>query len=424
MKYFVELNKSTHKEKRVVKRKTGKMFMQTFDVGRVETSPFQTLYKKTSLGQVQQWEIVPTETGYYTKEGIKDGKITKSKETKVEQKNIGKKNETSLRQQIINECKSKIQKKKDSGYVENIMHIDNKKFESPMLAKKYDDYTKKNNLWDGRKVFTQPKLDGIRCDASIKGMVSRNGKPFFSLPHISRALAKVFKRYPEIHFDGELYNHEYKSDFNKIVSLVTKGRGKVNDIKESDIRNAEKYIQYHIYDIRGDRVSDKIFSERNKILQDIVSAHGIVIVPTYQVEDQKALDKQYKKFLEDGYEGQMVRLNEKYHNKRCNSLLKRKTFLDKEFKIIDILEGKGNRSGMMGMLMLTDGKNTFKAGSRGNDAFRKEILKNKLKYIGLNATIRYQDLTPDKESGGGKVPRFGVMTKLRDRHNEEIPINI
>ena len=92
--------------------------------------------------------------------------------------------------------------------------------------------------------YTQPKLDGIRCLVNKHGMNSRSGKPINSCPHIFEALEQFVKDYPNITLDGELYNHELKSDFQKIVSLVRKVKCRPEEIAES-----AELVEYHIYDM-------------------------------------------------------------------------------------------------------------------------------------------------------------------------------
>ena len=58
----------------------------------------------------------------------------------------------------------------------------------------------------------------------------------------------------------------------------------------------------------------------------------------------KELDEYYDTYMEFGYEGQIVRVNGPYENKRSKLLLKRKDFSDAEYLVIDINEGDGNRT--------------------------------------------------------------------------------
>jgi ATP-dependent DNA ligase len=101
--------------------------------------------------------------------------------------------------------------------------------------------------------------------------------------------------------------------------------------------------------------------------------------------------------MENGYEGQIIRTDDtKYENKRSKQLLKRKVFTDAEFELVDIVEGRGNWAGYAKSMVirLKDGT-TQSTGLRGTQAFTKELLENKDKYIGGDVTVRYIRLTND-----------------------------
>jgi ATP-dependent DNA ligase len=95
-----------------------------------------------------------------------------------------------------------------------IQRIQNKLSKQPMLAYKVG---KKEVDWS-EKVFMQPKLDGVRCVISKDGAYSRTGKEWLNIHHITTNLEPFFEKYPEVVLDGELYNHELKDDFEKIIS--------------------------------------------------------------------------------------------------------------------------------------------------------------------------------------------------------------
>ena len=44
------------------------------------------------------------------------------------------------------------------------------------------------------------------------------------------ALAPFFEKHPGAILDGEFYNHEFKNDFNEIVSLVKKSKPSEQDV--------------------------------------------------------------------------------------------------------------------------------------------------------------------------------------------------
>lgn len=365
---------------------------------------FPVLYSRTSVGNIQTWQIFVEGNAYYTIEGIRGGKLTQSEPTFVEGKNISRANETTAEEQTIKEAAAKHKKKLEGGYHVNVNDIDKRTYFKPQLAKKWEDYPL-NPL--EQTLFSQGKLDGIRCVTNSDGMFSRNGKPLISAPHIFAALKDVFTKYPTLVIDGELYNHKFKADFNKIISLARQTKPTAENLLES-----EKLLQYHIYDCYFEDAANKPFGERFTEISKIIRAlkkDFLVIVKTDLVKTTGDLDKLYAEYLDEGYEGQMIRQDEKYECKRSKFLLKRKTFIDKEFPLVDLEEGKGGRAGMatIAILKLEDGR-TFEAGIIGDFDYCRELLKNKKKYIGVDCTVVYQNTTPDG------IPRFAKLKIIRN----------
>jgi DNA ligase-1 len=359
------------------------------------TTAFPTLYKYTTTGKIQEWTIYVQGNTFWTVEGIMGGKLTPTEPTVCQGKNIGRANETTAEEQALREAKSKHQHKLDKGYNEVLTH--EKKFFEPMLAQKYEKYS---NLCFTKPTFIQPKLDGLRCINESGTMTSRNGKPYVSVPHLTQHAHLL---------DGELYSHEYKHDFNKIVSLCKKVKP-----EESDLLESQKMIEFWAYDLPN---HEGVFSERFEQLKKVVEELGnskIKVVPTYRVYSVEDIEKYHTQFLEEGYEGSIIRIDlANYENKRSKQLLKKKDFFDGEFEIVDFEEGKGNRSGTAGniILKLKDGR-TFGAGIKGTREFVRELFLKKDSLIGKTATIKYFQETPDG------IPRFGVATQI-DRFNYE-----
>jgi len=356
---------------------------------------FPTLYKYTTTGKIQEWTIYVEGNKFWSVEGIKDGKLTPSEPTICEGKNIGRSNETTPEEQALREAQSRHQKKLDKGY--NEILSSEKKFFEPMLAQSFDKYAE---LCFKKPTFIQPKLDGLRCINNEGTMISRNGKAFVSVEHLKQHHSML---------DGELYSHDYKDDFNKIVSLCKKTKPTKEDLIES-----EQMIEFWAYDFPEYEGS---FSERFEALKKAVDKIGnpkIRIVPTFQVHSKEDIEKYHTQFLEQGYEGSIIRIDlGNYENKRSKQLLKKKDFYDGEFQIVDFEEGKGNRSGTAGnvIVRLKDGR-TFGAGIKGTKEYVRELFLNKEKLIGKVATIKYFQETPDG------IPRFGVLINI-DRFSYE-----
>ena len=368
---------------------------------------FEILYKYTEKKQVQQWQIVVEGNSYYTIEGIQNGKLTTSLPTICKGKNTGKKNETTDEQQAVVEAAAKYKKKNEKGY--NTILTDEKPYFSPMLAED----AKKVRLDFGKyRYFVQPKLDGLRCINWNMLLMSRNGKPYKACPHLHQN---------EIVLDGELYNHDLKEDFNKIVSLCKKQTPTEDELKES-----EKIVQQWVYDTP----TQDVFSIRYKKLEDWyeglkksnpVLAKQILIVPTYEVTSQEEIDQYHESFLGKGFEGTIIRCDMGgYENKRTKQLLKYKDFVDEEFEIIGAEEGEGGRTGTLGKFNMKHDKNpasNFDSNVKGDFKYLKYLWENRANYIGKKATVKYFNRTPLKSDGTGNVPRFPYIIKIdRDEY--------
>ena len=386
-----------------------------------------TLYKLDSKGKTREWNIIVDADSFWTEAGIVGMKMNTAKPTICKGKNIGRSNETSPEQQAEAEAQAKWDKKRKDGYCQNIEDVSTKKFYEPMLAHDYAKYSGQLRF----PLHCQPKLDGIRCIIRLEDNEvvarTRKGRLVETIPHILQDLRGFFQQYPETILDGELYNHEYRNNFNTIVSLVRKQKpiksssdtdktfNKKSFEWEKALKRSKKSVQYWIYDCpRVDFLKENhFFTVRLAHLKhyfSFVYSKYIRLVETAEIFSQKSLDETYGYYLDKEFEGQMIRLDEGYEQKRSKHLLKRKEFQDKEYKVIDIEEGNGNRQGTAKHLVCycPDTKQTFHSNIKGTFEYLKEILQNKDDYIGKFATIKFFELTPDG------VPRFPYAIAFRD----------
>jgi len=265
-----------------------------------------------------------------------------------------------------------------------------------MLAHSYTDYPDLTF-----PVYSQPKLDGIRCIVKADGMWTRNGKPIISVPHIYDALKPLFEQDPTLIFDGELYADKFANDFNAIVSLVKKTKPTAQDLIDS-----AAVIEYHIYDLPS---HGGVFSERCAAITGMSLPKCCKRVSTRIVNSEKDVINQYEVYVAQGYEGQMLRLDAAYENKRSKYLLKHKSFIDEEYEIIGVEEGGGNLTGMVGALLFeSNAGDTFTASVNGGWDHLKQLWKERKTLVGKLATIKYFNITPD-----GK-PRFPKVVAIRD----------
>ena len=188
----------------------------------------------------------------------------------------------------------------------------------PMLAYPVSDKPIDYN----KPVFIQPKLDGVRCliqyerhtqpREDVVVAYSRTGKEWKNIDHILFNLSPWFALNPNVILDGELYNHDLKDDFEKIISLVRKQKPTDLDALES-----ADMVQFHCYDIIDET---KTFDERNTFIEQAVPRnHCIKHVPTNLVFRDNDAKVYHKRNLNNGYEGSILRTNDTYACKRIIS---------------------------------------------------------------------------------------------------------
>jgi DNA ligase-1 len=361
-----------------------------------------TIYKKTKRNKTQEWTVEVEADKYRTISGQTDGKKVISEWTICYAKNEGKTNATTAEEQALKEAQALRKKKLERDYHEAVSNIAIKRHFEPMLAEKWEDHKDEMSY----PCYCQPKLDGIRCIVKSDGMWTRAGKPIISAPHVFESLKPLFETNPDLVFDGELYCDKLANDFNKIVSLVKKSKPTKEDLAES-----EKTIEYHIYDLPS--VIDKFsvrYIELCKRLED--APKGIVLVKTKILYSEWNVEQIYEEYIEAGYEGQMVRVDAAYENKRSKYLLKNKTFIDEEYTILEIHEGEGNRTGTAGYMVFERNGNRFKSNIKGTFEYCVDLWQKRDTLIGKRATVKYFNLTP------GGIPRFPYVINV-DRESYE-----
>jgi len=357
------------------------------------------LYKRDSKGKVRIWTMQvgfnnENEAGIRTISGLVDGQKVTSEWNLTEAKNVGRSNATTAKTQAEFEAQAEWTKNVDKEYFVDVNAIDSYTAFKPMLA---HDFTK-TPVTSG---ITQPKLDGIRMVVNTRGLYSRSNKEIVAVPHIAEALADFIKDHPTVTLDGELYNHELKDNFQKITSLVRK----TVNLGADELAESKELVQYHIYDMFDSANPNMTFMQRYNWIQKNVhlvnkKAVGIHLVPVAICETSEEIDVMYGEYTQAGYEGQMIRQDAVYENKRSKGLLKRKEFITEEYEVVEVHEGQGNWAGYAKRLTLKmpDGT-TFSSGIRGSQAKLKELLENpNIDW----ATCRYFELSNDG------VPRFPV----------------
>jgi ATP-dependent DNA ligase len=358
------------------------------------------IYSKDSKGVLRFWRYLVDGDKWTGVSGQVGGAETQSGWTHC----VPKSKPTSEEQALF-EANAEMTKKLDRKYRKTVDDLEKGDiFIQPMLAHGIDDYDMP------LPYLAQPKLDGFRCIITAEGATTRQGQPFVTIDHILADLAPVFEQYPDLVLDGELYNHDYKADFNTLSSLIRKDfkldkKALKAGVSEDEQRAALKArqasaIQYHVYDIVD---STMPFEERIELIEHIFlqewDVPGIFVVETCEVTSDAGGEELYIEWLEQGFEGLMKRNPSATYQvgKRSKHLLKWKDFETKEFKVARIEEGNGNWKGAAKRVVvyLEDGREN-ESGTRGSIPFLKGVLEDKERYEAGWVTVRFmKQRTPD-----------------------------
>lgn len=277
----------------------------------------------------------------------------------------------------------------------------------PNLVPKFDLMLAPNKIPDLASVHypcvVQPKLDGYRC-LYIKGkLFSRAGKPFGNknLQPYFNSLESV-KGYV---LDGELYVHGI--NFNSLTKILNAEDAKLpNNLK------------YYVYDCVGE---DSWFkqsktpsyktrlSRARELLNDTICDYAkIVDTPSHECDTPGEALEIYKKYLQEGYEGVMIKnVNGSYQWKRVTlstgEMVKLKPYTTLDLVITDIYEGEGKFKGMAGGVVVDNAGVSVRVGTGFDDITRKEMAESPNNFIGKTVEIRYFEKTPD---GSLRHPSF------------------
>lgn len=233
--------------------------------------------------------------------------------------------------------------------------------------------------------YMSEKYDGIRAIWTGTKLVTRNMKEISVPKWFVENLPK------NVIIDGELFID--RKSFQKVGSTV---------MKKTPIDSEWNRIKFMMFDIIS---SNAEYDIRQELLQNIVTtlnSNKYVYVKQTLVESKEQLEAFYKKVIDSGGEGIILRKGP-YLQKRSRNMLKYKPVIDSEAIVNSVVEGKGKYKGMMGALKVhlkTNESIKFQIGTGFNDSLRKKIYENKNKWIGKEITFAYRDKTDSN------IPRF------------------
>ena len=288
----------------------------------------------------------------------------------------------------------------------------------PVLSHKYDSkFTELDNSW-----FISRKLDGVRClihiDPKTKKIksYSRNGKDLYNTECITNQI-DISKFKTEYFLDGEVVFmkntnsiSDGKEDFKSVIEIVRK-KSKVKDVSN---------IYYKIFDMIPKDVffgnnKGEEYSKRYSKIQKIFNVNPKIKIVDQIAYSQNIFDNMIEKSKKLEWEGLMIRKDTLYKSGRTRDLGKIKSFVDDEFKVVDVINGpfriidpdtKLERTITCLAAVIINYKKT-KVGSGFSIEERKLYYKNPEKIIGKSITVQYFEKTPDSL-------RFPTFKGIRD----------
>ena len=252
----------------------------------------------------------------------------------------------------------------------------------PMLANKWEDRKK----YISQPFYVQPKLDGVRLLVSHRGGISRTGKIVPGTKILGKGLEEGQ------YVDGEAFDPNL--NFEELTSTF-----KTDPLK----------LKFYVFDFFDLKNLSMTFEERWNRVKSLSNKH-YEYVETFSVKKHLDMPGFHKMFMQQGFEGTMIRdPNSVYEvGQRSNYLLKYKDFQTEEYEIVGAKTGHGRDADAVVWVCKTKDDQQFAVRPEGTIAQREKDYKNREKFMGKMLTVRFQNLT----SLG--VPRFPVGVVVRD----------
>jgi DNA ligase-1 len=357
----------------------------------MSSKQFQVLYGKNKNGVWKEWKISVKKVGDFpiieTQHGQLGGKLI----TETQAITKEKKGYDTLWDQAVFTAQSKWNHKHNRENYKTTMDEETTQKISPMLAKTFD-----NGKHLKFPLYIQPKIDGLRCLASPEGLYSRTGCPFLGLQSIQNDLKKYFEKNKGCVVDGELYSDEMP--FEELSGYCR---------RHKTIPSGKKVV-YNVFDVI---TPDKMgFEDRLSLFPQ--ETENISLVPTMEIGNKEEIETNLKEFIQDGYEGIILRNKEGVYRMghRSWDLQKYKLFQEEEFIITGYTEGTGREKGLVIWECQTQEGKTFRVRPEGDHETRKEIFKKANECIGKKLTVVFQEYTKDH------IPRFPVAKAIREEY--------
>lgn len=366
----------------------------------MSTDTLPTLFHQGKNGGIYSWKVWTEDADILTEYGLIDGEKQIARKTATP-KNVGRSNATTAEEQAVVEAKAMWQNRHDRRYSESVEEAMQERIR-PMLA---TDFAKRKDKNVTYPAYVQPKLDGVRAlafwqDGQIE-LMSRNGKSWRevgTVEHIATALERFLPKNTLL--DGEIYAHG--ETFQQTTRLVKKYRA-----------GESEQLFLHPYDIIDRNALETPFSERllsfSWLTEQLTPTDPVEVVSTELVNSEDEVYDYHRQFVEEGFEGAMVRLPAGIYQygARSHDLLKVKSFLDSEYEIVGHKGGVGKfEDAVIWVCRMPDGQ-TFDVCPKGTMEERRIWHSEGPEHYGSYLKVRYFETSEDG------IPRFPVGEGIR-----------
>ena len=269
----------------------------------------------------------------------------------------------------------------------------------------------------GKNVTVTLKLDGFRYKVVKQGddtnIYTSSGK----LDNTLIEIMEEAKKLPDGVYDGEVIAHgEFENStarFNATTKILGKDGIKtgVDFIVFDYVNDIEGFFDYREYKVPR----YKRLEQARDIIACAEGLYYIKLAPVY-CNNTKATDSIinniygiYEKVINEGEEGLVIDIADaSYVRAKGTSMFKMKPEVSGDFKVVDVIEGKGKDAGRLGAFVIEYKDNIVHVGSGLTDSIREEVWADPDKYIGKLIEVVYFGETKDEKTGLASIrlPRF------------------
>ena len=280
----------------------------------------------------------------------------------------------------------------------------------------------KSPIKDGEWFSLTEKLNGVRGTYFEGKIISRHGKEFTGLEHITDCINLIYADAENIVLDGELVriNNEGLAD-NENFRIGT-GILSQDDADKSSIKFVVFDILPKVEFIAGE--SALTYKERleslialgDKIIE-LGLEHISQVEVLYAGSDAAMIDHYLDKMVSEDKEGLMLNRDRKYARKRHNGIIKVKRFHTVDLEVLSVEEGSGRLAGKLGAFVVDYKGNSVNVGSGMTDEQRVEFWENRENLPGRIIEVKYKEESSDKKTGLLSL-QFPIFQSLREEGKE------